>query len=92
MLHRVRHAMQLGSFEKFAGTVESDETFVGGKAKNMHLSRRREKIHGTGGMGKAVVHGLIERGDKKNATSRVKATVVANTKAKTLIPIIRAER
>lgn len=89
MLHRVRHAMHVGSFTKFAGTIESDETFIGGKSRNMHLSRRQEKIHGTGGMGKAVVHGLIERGDKKTKrASRVKATVVPNTKSKTLVPVI----
>ena len=44
VLHSIRHAMTSGTFEKFTGTVESDETFVGGKSSNMHLSRRREKI------------------------------------------------
>jgi transposase-like protein len=89
MLHRVRHAMHTGSFQKFSGTVESDETFIGGKAKNMHLSRRQEKIHGTGGTGKAIVHGLLERGDKEKKTkSKVRAAVVDNTKRKTLLPSI----
>jgi transposase-like protein len=36
MLHRIRLAMQTGSIEKLEGTVEADETFIGGKAKNMH--------------------------------------------------------
>jgi transposase-like protein len=36
MLHRIRLAMQCGSFDKFDGTVEADETYVGGLAKNMH--------------------------------------------------------
>ena len=90
VLHRVREAMHTGSFEKFGGVVESDETFVGGKAKNMHLSRRRERINGTGGAGKAVVHGLLERGAGKDACSKVKAKVVPNTKGKTLAPIVRA--
>lgn len=88
MLHRIRHAMAGGSFLQFAGVVESDETYIGGKAKNMHLSRRREKIHGTGGMGKAIVHGLIERGDKKRG-NKVRAKVVTDTRKKTLIPIIQ---
>jgi transposase-like protein len=95
VLHRIRTAMGSGSFEKFTGTVESDETYIGGKARNMHLSRRQEKIHGTGGAGKAVVHGLIQRGDKKTKAnkktrklSKVKAVVVENAKAKTLLPII----
>src|ERR671937_1736121 len=35
MLHRIRLAMQTGSFMKFNGTVEVDETFIGGKARNM---------------------------------------------------------
>jgi Transposase zinc-ribbon domain len=37
MLHRIRLAMQVGSLIKADGTVEADETFVGGLAKNMHV-------------------------------------------------------
>ena len=44
MLHRIRHAMAVGSYEKLDGTVEADETFVGGIAKNMHASVRRRRI------------------------------------------------
>jgi transposase-like protein len=87
MLHRIRHAMGGKSLTPFSGVVESDETYIGGKAKNMHFSRRREKILGTGGVGKDVVHGLIGRGDKKRG-NKVKAKVVANVKEKTLLPII----
>src|ERR1022692_85239 len=36
MLHRVRLAMRRGSFDKMQGEVESDETYIGGKARNMH--------------------------------------------------------
>ena len=36
MLHRIRLAMQPGSFEKLGGKVEADETFIGGKARFMH--------------------------------------------------------
>jgi hypothetical protein len=43
MLHRIRLAMQTGSFEKFVGTVEVDETFIGGKARNMHKDERARK-------------------------------------------------
>ena len=39
----------------------ADETFVGGKARNMHLGKRIEKIRGRGPLGKAVVFGLLER-------------------------------
>lgn len=62
MLHRIRLAMQSGSFSKFSGQVEVDETFIGGKARNMHQRIRRQKIHGTGGTDKAKVFGMIERG------------------------------
>src|SRR5436189_1884466 len=44
MLHRIRLAMQTGSFEKFSGTVEVDETYIGGKARNMHKTARVRKI------------------------------------------------
>ena len=78
MLHRIRLAMQTGSFEKFSGIVEVDETYIGGKARNMHKSVRKHKIHGTGGTDKAKVLGMIERGGK------VRAAVVPDTKRSTL--------
>lgn len=89
MLHRVRAAMQSGTFEKLSGDVEADETYIGGKAENMHEWKRKEAgIVGRGTVGKAIVFGLLERnaGDK---TSRVKTKVVKNTKKKTLQPEIR---
>ena len=82
-LHRIRLAMQTKSVHKFDGEVESDETFIGGKAKNMHPAKRKAKVAGRGGVGKAIVHGLLERGGK------VHCTVVADQKRKTLGPIIR---
>ena len=51
MLHRIRLAMQTGSFDKFSGTVEVDETYIGGLARNMHKRDRARKITGTGGKG-----------------------------------------
>lgn len=39
MLHRIREAMRTGSFEKMSGTVEVDETFIGGEARNMHKAK-----------------------------------------------------
>jgi hypothetical protein len=39
MLHRIRLAMQDGSIDKFSGRVEPDETFIGGKARNMHANK-----------------------------------------------------
>lgn len=40
MLHRIREAMKTKTARKFTGTVESDESFFGGKAKNMHAHKR----------------------------------------------------
>jgi transposase-like protein len=60
MLHRVRLAMKTKSFQKIIGEIESDETYVGGKARNMHKGKR--KVRGTGPSGKAIVQGLLQRG------------------------------
>jgi hypothetical protein len=72
MLHRVRHAMRLLSFEKFEGETEADETFVGGKIKNMHKRRKKEVPKGH----KSIVLGLLNRetGEvrAKVSTSRMK--------------------
>jgi transposase-like protein len=62
MMHRLRLALQRGGFKKLSGEVEADETFIGGKARNMHKDKRATKIHGTGGEGKVAVMGLLERG------------------------------
>jgi len=88
MLQRIRLAMQAGSFEKFSGEVEVDETFIGGKARNMHASKRAEKIHGTGGVDKSAVLGLLER-HGPDGHSRVRAQRIADRKRETLDPIVR---
>jgi transposase-like protein len=67
MLHRVRTAMRTGSFDKLKGDVEVDETFIGGKARNMHPERRKRLGKGTGGIGKTVVMGFLERGGNVRA-------------------------
>lgn len=58
MLHRIRLAMQTGTFTKLSGQVESDETYIGGIARNMHKWKRAEKIKGRGTAGKAIVMGI----------------------------------
>jgi transposase-like protein len=55
MAHRLRFALTEGGFGLLSGEVEADETFIGGKARNMHVAKRKEKI--TGGKGKAIVFG-----------------------------------
>jgi len=62
MLHRVRLAAQNKTFNKLAGEVEVDETFIGGKARFMHADKRAEKITGRGPEGKAIVAAVLERG------------------------------
>jgi len=89
MLHRVRLAMRTGTFRKMSGTVESDESYVGGLAKFMHKKRRELKVTGTGGVDKTIVHGLLERHTDKGK-SRVKAKVVPNARRKTLQAEVRA--
>lgn len=74
MNHRIRLAMEQGSFEKFTGIVEVDETYVGGLAKNMHKARRAEKIHGTGGTDKLPIQGALNRGGEVVATVIPSAT------------------
>lgn len=62
MLQRIRLASQDKTYNKLAGEVEVDETFIGGKARNMHASERAEKITGRGPEGKAIVAAVLERG------------------------------
>ena len=83
MAHRIRLALQAGDFGKLSGEVEVDETFIGGKARNMHIAQRKRRITGTGGKDKTAVLGVLERGGK------VRTTVVADRKKKTLQTQVR---
>lgn len=86
MLHRIRLAMKAGSFDKMDGTAEIDETYVGGKKKNMHIHKRAGI--GVGGAGKAIVAGVLKRGDAKSA-SRVHTMLIADTTTPTLDKLVR---
>jgi transposase-like protein len=79
MLHRIRLAHQdKQTGGKLAGEVEVDETFIGGKARNMHAEAKARKIQGRRGPdGKAIVAAVLERG------GRVRATVVDRRRKKT---------
>jgi transposase-like protein len=74
MLHRIRLAMTSGSFKKLTGTVEADESFIGGLFANMHKSNRQSKGRGTGSTGKAIVMGLLERGGEAKVKHVYKRT------------------
>ena len=64
MLQRIRLALQGEDGGKLSGEVEVDETFIGGKARNMHKAQARESVTGAGGKDKTVVMGMVERGGK----------------------------
>ncbi|MDQ6651912.1 MAG: IS1595 family transposase [Acidobacteriota bacterium] len=78
MDHRIRFALHTGTFEKLSGEVEVDETFIGGKARNMHVDVKARRITGTGGKDKTAVMGILERGGK------LRTTVIPNRKKKAL--------
>ena len=86
MLQRIRLAMQGKNAGKLGGPgseVEVDETFIGGKARNMHRSKRARVITGTGGKDKTVVMGILERG------GNVRAMVVDNRRRSELQKQVR---
>jgi transposase-like protein len=78
MLHRIRLAMRSGTFETLSGQVEIDETYIGGKARNMHKAQRVAKNRRGRSAEKTVIIGMVERG------GRVRAQVVDNVKRRTL--------
>jgi transposase-like protein len=83
MLQRLRLATQTKSFAKLSGDVEVDESFIGGRARNMHADRRARKIRGTGPEGKAIVAAVLERGGS------VRAVVLPKRKKQQLHALVR---
>jgi transposase-like protein len=86
MMHRIRLAMQSESFLKLGKDgkeVEVDETFIGGKSRNMHIDKRERRITGTGGKDKTVVMGILER------HGEVRLTVVPSRRKKVVQEQIR---
>lgn len=83
MMHRIRLALQDQSFGKLSGEVGVDETFIGGKARNMHLDKRERRITGTGGKDRTPVVGMLERGGK------VRLAIVPNRRKKALQEEVR---
>jgi transposase-like protein len=89
MAHRVRLAMQTRTFAKLSGEVEVDETYIGGRARNMHAGKRSKTITGRGPKDKSAVMGLLQRHGEKGH-SIVKVKVVPNVKRVTVSPEVRA--
>lgn len=79
MVHRIRLAMQTGTFErKLSGAVEVDETYIGGAARNMHATVRHRRITASGKKDKVAVMGMLER------DGEVRAQVIPDASLKSL--------
>lgn len=91
MDHRIRLALQGKSTVKLGGSgkeVEVDETFIGGKARNMHQEKRKRMIHGRGTAGKVVVMGALQRsGD--HGPSQVQAEIIENRHINTMHDVVK---
>lgn len=89
MLQRLRLALEDGTINKMKGEVEADETYIGGKARNMHRTERKRRITGTGGKDKAAVMGIIQR-DGPDGHSVVRTfRVESNPARRTIEEIVR---
>lgn len=75
MLHRIRKVIELEELE-LSGTIEADETYIGGKVINRPLSKRNNDDT------KSVVFGMVER------TGRTKMKHVISSGARSLLPVI----
>ena len=85
MMHRIRLALQQGSLtRKLSGEVEADETYIGGKARNMHKGKQAKALKAEGYFRKAVVMGMLER------DGEVRTKVLNVASAKVLAREIRA--
>lgn len=84
MMHRIRYAVHNGTINKMSGTVEADETFIGGAARFMHKHKRDEKVHGRGPGGKEIVFGLLERN-----TGKIRVHHVATRRKGELTGLVR---
>ena len=83
LAHRIRETFDFAWLPGFDGPIEADETFIGGKRKNMSHEKRKEQT-GRGAVGKAVVAGVKDR-----KTGKVSARVVKGTDATTLKGFVR---
>jgi len=85
MLHRIRYCLaRNGNLDKMTGTVEADETYFGGEAKNMHKSVRKEKITGRGAKNKIAVFAVVERGGE------VRSQVMKNVNGDNIRDVLKA--
>ena len=78
MLHRLRESWSEAGLDQFSGPVEVDETYMGGKRKNMPKSKRKH-LTGRGGVGKTIVAGIKDR-----ESNQVSARVISSADKETL--------
>ena len=83
MLQRIRNCFGLDDDEKMTGTVEADETFVGGKNKNRHADKKVQYSQGRSFKDKTPVLGLLERESKK-----LKLIVIPSTARRHIQPLV----
>ncbi|SEB12636.1 Transposase zinc-ribbon domain-containing protein [Pedobacter hartonius] len=81
LLQRMRIVLGNEQDEQLEGTIEIDETFVGGKNKNRHVNKRVKYSPGRGWPDKTPVFGMLQRGGK------LKAYVVDNVNMLTITKI-----
>lgn len=83
MCNKIRAALGNAEFRQLTGTVEVDETYIGGKAKNKHRGPGGRGDGGQGGSGKDIIIGAVKR--KGNVIARV----IANTRRETVEAFVR---
>lgn len=89
LLHRIRMAMHSEPSGKMRGQVEADETFIGGKARNMHYGKRKRMgiTQGKSMAGKVAVMGLLERHGANG--SQIRLAQIPSNKRRHLMGHIR---
>lgn len=84
MLQRIRYVFENGTFEKLKNQVEVDETYMGGRESNKHVSKQTKGTQGFGSAKtKAPVVGMVERG------GNIHAVATTDTGKATLMSLIR---
>jgi transposase-like protein len=61
MLHRIREMLKANSSKMLSGTIEIDETYIGGKNENKHIDKKVKKSRGRASDDKKPVFGLLQR-------------------------------